>query len=46
MQTHDQMEDSRHAEDSGVEVERFGRIFDSQHCLLHHEILHKVKQKL
>lgn len=30
---------SRHAQDSGVEVQRFNRIFNPQHRLLHHEIL-------
>ena len=30
---------SRHAEDSGVEIQGFNRIFNSQHSLLHHEIL-------
>lgn len=30
---------SRHAEDSGVEIQGFNRIFNPQHSLLHHEIL-------
>lgn len=33
----------RHAEDPGVEVQRLGRIFYPQHCLLHHEVLQKSK---
>lgn len=31
----------RHAEDSGVEVQRLGRVFNPQHGLLHHEVLQK-----
>lgn len=34
---------ARHAEDPGVEIQGFNRILDSQHRLLHHEILHDIK---
>ena len=36
-----QVRDSRHAQDSSVEVQRFGGIFDPQHRLLHHVVLQR-----
>ncbi len=39
----DQTEDSRHAQDSSVEVQRSCWIFDPQHRLLHHVVLQRPK---